>query len=544
MNMSSAAFAPGANPIEKIKAEKDGLDILQEIDALAAGGYAKLSPGDAERLKWIGTFLRKRTPGYFMMRIRITGGRANSAQLKTLASISERLGNEVLDITTRQQVELRAIKIESVPQILKDLEDVNLNSFQTGLDNIRGVNTCPLSGLTLRENLDAYPFAEEFTRIFLKNKEFTNLPRKMNVTLTGCLENCTHPESQDIGLVPAIKTMAGSDINGFNVIAGGKMGSGGFTNALPLDIFAAPQDSAKICAEIALLFRDHGSRAERTKCRLTFLIKDWGVEKFRRELELRWTAKGGGPLAGAGRDLRLQTETDHLGVAPQKQRGLFSVGLCVPVGRVSARQMAELARLSEVYGSGEVRITPQQNFILINVPQEKLNSLLEEPLLSQLEPDPPPAFKGMVSCVGTDYCGLALIETKGISVQVAQELNRRLGPEPLRGITMRWSGCAAGCGNHHTADIGLQGIKANIDGKIMDAVHIFVGGRTGKDARPAEKIMELVPVAMLPDVLELIVRNMNLLKKVRRDTDAEKRVVMVPAWTSGGSAFGGCANED
>ena len=159
-------FTVGTNPIEKYKAEKDGLDILQEIEALAAGGYKNLQPGDAERLKWIGTFLRKRTPGFFMMRIRITGGRATAAQLHGLARISERLGNEVLDVTTRQQIELRAIKIESVPQILKDLADVDLNSFQTGMDNIRGVNTCPLSGLTPNETLDAYPYAAGFTNLF------------------------------------------------------------------------------------------------------------------------------------------------------------------------------------------------------------------------------------------------------------------------------------------------------------------------------------------------------------------------------------------
>ncbi len=522
-------FTPGTSPIEKTKAEKDGLDILQEIDVLASQGYEKLSPQDVDRLKWIGTFLRKRTPGFFMMRVRITGGRASAAQLRALAIISERLGNEVLDLTTRQQIELRAIKIESVPQILQELQDVDLNSLQTGLDNIRGVNTCPLSGLTPNELLDAYPFAADFTKVFLKNKEYTNLPRKLNVTITGCLENCTHPESQDIGLVPAIKRINGAQINGFNVWVGGKMGSGGFYKAKNLDVFVSPEDAVKVCSNISLLYRDHGFRDVRTKCRLAFLLEAWGIEKFRAELETGWIAQYGGKLLSAGDDLRKEIESDHLGVAPQRQSGLYSVGLLIPVGRISAKELHELARLSEVYGSSQIRITPQQNMVLVNVRQEKLKALLEEPLLAKFSPNPTPLFRGLVSCVGVDYCNLALIETKGISIKVTEELEKRLGKEQVQNIRMRWSGCAAGCGNHLTSDIGFQGIKANIDGKIVDAVHIFVGGKTGKDARAAEKIMELVPCAILPDVLELVIRNMSLLKTVRRDVEAERRVVMVPA---------------
>jgi len=521
-------FVAGNNPIEKIKAEKDGLDILQEIDKIAAEGYDKISAADVERLKWIGAFLRKKRPGYFMIRIRITGGRANSKQVRAIAQISEQLGNGVLDITTRQQVELRAIKIESVPQILKDLQDVDLNAFQTGLDNIRNVNTCPISGLNPNEVLDAYPQAVEFTDVFLKNKEYTNLPHKMNVTITGCQDNCTHPESQDIGLVPALKMGSGPIEKGFNVLVGGKMGSGGFYNAKDLDVFVQPEDAAKICSEIALLFRDFGFRDERTKCRLSFLIQDWGIEKFRAELHSRWKAKYGGSLSRAEADQRSDDGTNHLGIHPQRQPGLYFAGLSIPVGRVTAKQMLELARLAEFYGSGEIRFTPQQNVILTYIPREKIEALKEEPLLSQLSPAPGPLTLGLVSCVGIDYCNLALIETKGIAVQVVAELEKRLGKENISSLRMHWSGCEAACANHHTADIGLQGIKANIDDRIVDAVHIFVGGKTGKNARSGEKIMELVPVTMLPDVLELIIRNMALLKKVRRNTEAEKRVVMVP----------------
>ncbi len=229
------------NPVERIKAEKPGLDILGEIHELAAqhGGWETIAAADRERLKWIGTFFRKPTPGRFMMRLRITNGRITATQLATLASLSRRLGSGVMDLTTRQQIELRDIQIRDVPQILDSLRDIDLTSLQTGMDNIRGTNTCALSGLTPNELFDAAPAGEEFTQMFLNNREYTNLPRKLNVAFTGCLENCLHAETQDIAMTPALGPggVALNQRKGFNVAVGGKMGSGGMTIGQPLDVF-------------------------------------------------------------------------------------------------------------------------------------------------------------------------------------------------------------------------------------------------------------------------------------------------------------------
>src|SRR3990170_1495463 len=513
---------PGGNSIERLKAEKGGLDILGEIEALAAehGGWESMDAATRERLKWIGTFYRKPTPGRFMMRVRITGGQATSAQLRTLAAIARRQGNGVLDITTRQQIELRAIQIRDVPQILAALEGVDLSSLQTGMDNVRNVNTCPLSGLTRAELLDAAPACRELTNLFLGNREFTNLPRKFNVTITGCLENCTHAETQDVGMTPAVRDADGA--SGFNVAVGGKMGSGGMTVATPLDVFVERRDAAALAATIILLFRDEGSREQRSRARLAFLVEDWGIDRFREEVARRW----GRPLAPAQRDARYLTRTDHLGVERQQQAGLFSVGLCVPAGRIMADDLEELARLADAYGSGHVRLTPSQDAILADVPQARLAALLAEPLLDRLSPEPHALSRGMVTCVGTDYCNLALIETKSLGKALAERLARRLGEmEPL---TVHWSGCPAGCGNHQAADIGFQGAKARIDGEVVDAVSVYVGGRTGPDAMPGHRLMEVVPVELLDDVMPLIIRNLNTLKRVRRVPEAEESVLMVP----------------
>ena len=184
---------------------------------------------------------------------------------------------------------------------------------------------------------------------------------------------------------------------------------------------------------------------------------------------------------------------------PQRQEGLYSVGLCVPTGRTCADDMTELARLAAAYGSGAIRLTVGQNVIIADVPEDNLPALLAEPLLSRLSPDPAPLMRGLVSCTGNDYCNLALIETKSVSRRVIDALDASCPDAgPLR---MYWSGCPAGCGNHHAADIGFQGGKTRFEGEVVEAVTIFVNGNTGPNARPARKLAEQVPVSTLGAVL-------------------------------------------
>ncbi len=516
---------PGNNPIETYKAAVDGepLRIREELPRLIQQGWQALTPAEKELLKWVGVFFRKPTPGQFMMRIRMPNGFATSEQLHTIAELSRRLGNNVLDITTRQQVELRGFTVDSVPEIWQRLQGVNLRSLQTGMDNLRNFNGCPLAGLTPHELFDASPVVFELDRVIVGpegNHAFTNLPRKMNVTVTGCLENCTHNESQDIALVPSRQ----GDRIGFNVLVGGKMGSGGFTIASSLDVFVEPEQAVEVVTELILIFRDHGPRGPRPQCRFAFLIEEWGIPKLRGELEARLKRT----LEPAGEDAREHRQTDHLGVIDQKQPGLNAVGLCVPTGRLNPDQMDELVRLAETYGTGEARFTTGQNVILINIPEPRLAALLREPLLDVFSPDPSPFFRGLVACTGTDFCNLAVIETKRHSIELSQALEARLG-RALDPMTIHWSGCPAGCGNHQAADIGLRGMKVNIGGRSVDAVAIYVGGRTGREPRAGKLIMEMVPCdEALPDVLATILKHLELFKQVERDPAAKDRVLMVP----------------
>jgi len=488
------------NKIEEYKKEKDGLDVLEDVPRYAQEGWEAISEGDRERLKWTGVFFRRQTPGYFMMRVRIPNGISNAAQIWAIGEISRDFGKGFCDITTRQQMQLRWFRIENVPAIWDRLRAVGLVSLQTGMDNIRNVVGCPVAGLTPNELFDASPVARDFTQIFVGNREYTNLPRKFNVAITGCKENCTHAESQDIGLTPATKEIGESKIKGFNVAVGGKMGSGGYRIASPLDLFVPPEEAADLCSLITLIFRDHGCRESRTKARLVFLVEDWGIEKFRREIERRADR----PLLQAGKDERLSHKrTDHIGIFRQKQQGLNYVGLAVPVGRITAGQLLEVARLAAAYGSGEVRITTGQNLIIPDVPDQKIADLTGEPLLQELRYDPSEVMRGLVSCTGMDYCHFALIETKELALKTARYLEEKLGKtKPVR---IHWSGCPAGCGNHAAADIGLLGKNIKVNGNVIDAVDVFVGGRSGPNAKPATKLLEDVPCDELPQVLEHLV---------------------------------------
>src|SRR5262245_8559866 len=488
------------NKIEALKAEKDGLDIIRDIPAFAQQGWETISEADLERLKWSGLFFRKHTPGFFMMRVRITNGITNVAQLRVLAGIAAEFGRGRLDITTRQQIQLRWLRMEDIPPVLARLREVGLTSLQTGMDNVRNIVGCPVAGLTSAELFDASHVAGQFTAMFVGDKAFTNLPRKFNVTITGCRDNCTHAETQDLALVPATQLQNGAEVKGFNVLVGGKLGSGGYRIASPLNVFVTPEQAAELCRAIVLVFRDHGLRQARNKARLAFLLEQCGVDTFRAEVECAL----GSSLPPAGIDARHDRNTDHVGIFRQTGQGLNYVGLSVPVGRLTEEQLFEVCRMAERYGTGEVRLTPGQNVIIPYVPDQKVGELIAEPLLQILRYDPSAIMRGLVSCTGIEFCNLAVIETKKRALDTARTLEQNLGA--VKPITIAWSGCPAGCGNHHVADIGLQGTKTKVAGKVVDAVTIFVGGKSGKGARLAEKIMEDVPCDELPAVLEQLVR--------------------------------------
>jgi ferredoxin-nitrite reductase len=487
------------NKIELLKAERDGLKIKGDIHRFVKEGWESISEEDIHRLKWYGLFLRNPTPGFFMLRVRIPNGFSSSHQVRVLAYIAELYGNGVIDITTRQQLQLRHLKIENIPQVFDLIEEVGLTTSQTGMDNVRNIMGCPVAGLNPKERVDAYSLVKDLNKHILDNPEFSNLPRKFNITLSGCPDDCVHAETQDLALVPAIEEKGGNTVYGFNVLVGGKLGSGGYRIATPLNVFLCPDEVVEVCSALILLYRDHGSRDVRSKNRLAFLIEDWGEEKFRSALE----ESVGRSLTPAGVDLRGNEKSEHIGAYRQKQDLMNYVGLKIPVGRIQADKLKGLAQLSEKYGNEEIRFSHSNSLVIPNIPDNKLGDMLEEALVKEFSYNPSSVIRGLVSCVGSDYCNLAAIETKSMALKVATQLEDKL-PNTAP-INMHWSGCPAGCGNHLVADIGLLGKKMRRGNEVIEAVDIYMGGRTGIDPKLSVKVMEDVPCDQLAEVLEFVV---------------------------------------
>ncbi|PSN17230.1 ferredoxin--nitrite reductase, partial [filamentous cyanobacterium CCP5] len=270
--------------------------------------------------------------------------------------------------------------------------------------------------------------------------------------------------------------------------------------AIPLDAWVPPnQDVVDLCRVILEIYRDHGLRANRQKSRLMWLIDEWGLDRFREEVE---KAFGKPLLSAAPKDEIDWDKRDHIGVYAQKQPSLNYVGLHVPVGRLQAEDMFEVARLAEVYGSGEIRLTVEQNFIIPNIPNSRLEALLKEPILEKFSLEPSPVVRSLVSCTGAQFCNFALIETKQRALKLAEDLDRALSvPNPVR---IHWTGCPNSCGQPQVADIGLMGTKVRKDGKAVEGVDIYMGGKVGKDAHLGERVQQGIACDEVFDVLRQI----------------------------------------
>ena len=490
------------NKFEKFKAEKDGLAIKDELDHFAQIGWEAMDKTDLEhRLKWVGVFYRPVTPGKFMMRLRIPNGILSSEQMRVLGEIVQRYGDDGnADITTRQNLQLRGIRIEDIPDIFQRLKSVGMTSVQSGMDNVRNITGSPMAGLDADELIDTRELVQKvqdmITNYGQGNYQFSNLPRKFNIAIEGGRDNSVHAEINDIAFVPAYK----EGELGFNVVVGGFFSAKRYEAAIPMNVWVRPnQEVVDLCRGILEVYRDNGLRSNRQKSRLMWLIDEWGIEEFR----TRVANHLGYPLATAAEKDAIDWEKrDHLGVFPQKQEGLSYIGLCIPVGRLFADDMLDLARIAEVYGSGELRLTVEQNVIIPNIAAENIATLLTEPLLAKFTPNPTPLQRALVSCTGAQFCNFALIETKNKAVDLIRQLDAELNIP--RGVRIHWTGCPNSCGQPQVADIGLMGTKARKDGKTVEGVDLYMGGKVGKDAHLGSCVQKGIPCEDLKSLLTSI----------------------------------------
>jgi ferredoxin-nitrite reductase len=546
------------NKVERIKQARHPLEVRQAIIDTYSKDLSAMDevPGEVERLKWVGIYPQKQGGDAFMMRIKIPGGVLTPEQTGVIGKIAAdfargpipnpHFGNNFLDLTTRQDVQMHWIEMKNVPEIWRRLEEVGITTVQACGDSARNVLCCPVSGLDHHEVIDAFPVAQAISAYFTGNRRYANLPRKFKMSVTGCLEDCAQAEINDVGMLPA---RLEDGTLGFNLRVGGGL-SDGPRMASDIDVFLRPQEAVEITRGIAQVFGELGDRENRWTARMRYLVQELGPEGFREELARRASID----LTPAGEDLTKGYRGDHIGIHPQKhnaggRRGgsprnaLFYVGLNVPVGRMGGEQFEEAGRLAAEYGDG-VRLATDQNFIITGVPEGRLDDLLAEPLLQRYSPNPGAFERGVVACTGSEFCRFGIVETKVRAVEWAREMDERVGDVGQEAVRMHFSGCSASCAQPQIGDIGFRGETAKTRDAIVEGVDIGLGGSLGRDAAFIDWVEGAKPTEEVPDALASVLGRFEQERRegerfhewARRKRNAELREALRKPVQSGVSA--------
>ena len=486
------------NKIEQKKAAKDGLSVGNEIEKFAQLGWEQVDETDLQlRLKWYGMFWRPKTPGKFMLRLRIPNGVLSAQQLRVVGSIVERYGdNGSCDITTRQNLQLRGVLLGDLPEILNRLKEAGLSTIQSGFDNPRNVTGNPLAGIDPLEIIDTRPYTTELDNFLTNNSqgnpEYSNLPRKWNTAVAGAKDNFLlhndlifHPVEKD-------------GVMGFGVWIGGILSSQMNSYAIPMNAWVKPDEICRLTDVIIRLWRDNGERNTRPKGRFRLYLDKVGHETFREQVEDLF-----GTLTPDPGSVFDTTPRSHYGIHPQKQNNLSFAGLHVPVGRLTGQDLQDLATVSLNHGSGEVRLTEDQNVIIVGLPDDRIDAFRADPLLERFPLEPGSIAAGTVSCTGNTYCGFALTNTKDQALAAAEQLDRELNlPEELK---IHWTGCPNTCGQAYMGAIGLTGTKAkNSEGVMGEAYTLTLGGSQGPDPSVGELHRKGIPADEIKTVLKEI----------------------------------------
>lgn len=499
-----AAVKTGLIPItpqERLKLQKDGLDVVHDIYRYAKHGFHTITEEDFDRFKWYGVYRQKpKDSGYFMLRTKIPGGQLTSAQAILLSELANRYGRGFCDITTRQTIQMHWLRIENIPEIFYQLDHVGITTSGACGDDTRNVCGCPVAGIDAEEILDGTEPLLEVSRQLTNNREFSNLPRKYKISIGGCHLHCTQPDINCVGIFGVRQAQS----PGFGIMVGGGLSSAPHL-ALRLPVFFEPEQVWPVVHAVSCIYRDHGYRHARNKARFKFLVKDWGAEKMLAQIE-----------SLLGYQLKRQEEfpivadqeADHLGVHKQKQPGLNWVGVSFAGGRIRNQELADIARLAAKYakpGHDAIRLTNKQNLLILNVPHENVADLCTDLGRYSFNYAPSNFRQGLVSCTGIEFCNLAVSETKNRAMHLVDQLEKTCGW--YRGkLRIHFSGCPSSCGQHQIADIGFRGAKTKVNGEMVDAYDMFIGGRLGKNRRFNELLKGKILAANVHLAIDNILR--------------------------------------
>ncbi len=469
------------NKIEKIKTLKNPMEVYKKLEEIAKAGYEKLLKEDRSYfLKCFGLFDKGE---HFMLRIRVPIGQLNHRQALRIGEVSKNFGNDYIDITTRMQIVLRYIKIENISKVINLLREVQLSTFQTGVDNPRNIVADPLDGLAYDNIIEVKPIVDKFQKMTIENPEWISvLPRKFNTGILGSLSNSCNIYGHDCSFILANK----NGQFGFNIYLGARVG----VQALDANLFVTIEEAPKFFIALLKVFRKFGYRDNRNKNRLYFLLRDVGVENFIKAIE----KEAGLEFNSAGITM-VQSKNIALGSnRVLLKNGTYAYKMIIPSGIFSGTDMIELANFSKKFASGNLRLTYDQNIYIIDLPNINLEQFEATPIIQKYSPFNNTYFNDMIACAGTKTCNFAVIPNKEDAIKMAHFLKSTVGIENGM-IRMNWSACPKGCGVHGIADIGFEGCKAkDSEGNVIDGVHLFLGGKITKEAKEAKILHRSLPI--------------------------------------------------
>ena len=503
-----------AQRTERLKLEKNPWQAFDEVRTFARQGRSSVFPEWASLyFKWWGIYTQGDGVGavggkggeglasdYFMMRIGLPNGIVSAAQLRLIGGITRRHARNLADLTTRQSIQLHWLTIDSLPEIVDALNSAGLSTRGACGDVVRNVTGCPLAGFAADELIDASPVALAIAHELKGNTDFYNLPRKFKISATGCPSWCNYPEINDVALTPVVRD---GEV-GFALRVGG-----GLSNephlAVRLDGFFTPEQAPAAVRAVTEIFRDEMVlRESRDRARLKYLFmkEGWTADRFLEEVQARVPFR---IAPGVPEDVPDDQLRDHVGIHPQRQPGLAYVGASVLSGRMSGEQLEAVAELSERFGNGQIRTTVAQNFIIVNVPYSKTGELARELGQIGIHVEATTFWRGAIACTGTEFCKLAITETKGFTRWLVEELEDRL-PGFDQQLKLHVTGCPNGCGQHWIADIGLEGKKIKYEGRLSDAYYFSMGGAVGQYSAIARPVGYRCPAPLVPEAIERLLR--------------------------------------
>ncbi len=498
------------NKVELLKQDKDGFDVLADLMRYSeSGDFDAIDKGDREqRFKWFGVYQQKPNNGHFMLRMRLPGGQINPKQLKRLAELCEQYARGFSDITTRQTFQFHWLRIEDIKPVFEALGEIGLDSQFACGDVPRNVVSCPLAGVVKDEIIDSSKGVVDLASMYMAGgKAFSNLPRKFKTAMGGCSIHCHQPQINDVGLYGATSK---SGEKGYGLLVGGGLSRTPHFGT-PLGVFVKPEQVNDVCKAVAEVFREFGYREKRTRARLKFLVADKGGDWILEKVEERTGFK-------LERDADLQhpgaEHDDHIGIGEQ-QDGNYFVGIPIGRGRMSHTNMVDVARLAEQYATGDkrIRLTNKQNVLILDVPEANLAKLQEELTAVGLAPVAHQLRDTLISCTGSEFCNLAVVETKHRAGQVLKYLEENTKLDiPL---FISFTGCPNACAQFQIADIGLTGTMAkhpteiNEKGKPVkiDGYNVLLGAGLGVDPKFGEVIAKQVPGSYIHLSLANLVNN-------------------------------------